>query len=139
MTINTAPCPTITLPASLPNGKLNTLYIQSAAATPSGSYSYQVTGGSVPPGITFYGAIGLLYGYPTTNGSYTFTITATNNNNCMSSKSYTVTISNTGIASAVVSDYDGDEEATSRSGTRKRRTGRSSRAVMEKYRPRGGK
>ena len=94
LTINAAPCPTITLPTSLPHGKLHAIYIQSVVATPSGSYSYQVTSGNVPPGITFYGPIGLLYGYPTTNGTYTFTITATNSNNCMVSRSYTVTISN---------------------------------------------
>jgi hypothetical protein len=66
LTINAAPCPTVTLPASLPNGTRNALYMQSVAAAPSGSYSYQVTGGSLPPGITFYGPIGLFFGYPTT-------------------------------------------------------------------------
>jgi hypothetical protein len=50
----------------LPNGTRNALYMQSVAAAPSGSYSYQVTGGSLPPGITFYGPIGLFFGYPTT-------------------------------------------------------------------------
>ncbi|HEX8999426.1 MAG TPA: putative Ig domain-containing protein, partial [Blastocatellia bacterium] len=107
MTIGTGGCPTITLPDSLPNGSVGTLYSNSAAASPSGSYTYSATG-SLPPGTTLYTSIGLIFGYPTAAGSYTFTITATAGA-CSGSKQYTVVIG-AGFASSltVFSDFDGD-------------------------------
>jgi large repetitive protein len=101
-------CPTITLPASLPNGSVGQLYNDSVAASPSGLYDYAVTSGSLPPGVTLYTNIGLLYGYPTTAGSYTFTITATQGA-CSGSQEYTVLIG-AGFASSLTafSDFDGD-------------------------------
>jgi len=88
MTIGSGGCPTITLPNSLPNGSVGTLYSNSAAASPSGSFTYSATG-SLPPGTTLFTSIGLIFGYPTAAGSYTFTITATAGA-CSGSKQYTV-------------------------------------------------
>jgi hypothetical protein len=99
-------CPTITLPASLANGTVGSPYSQSVAATPADSYTYTLMG-SPPPGVTFYNAAALLYGYPTAPGSSTFTITATKNG-CSASQTYTVIIGGATFASAVVGDYDGD-------------------------------
>jgi hypothetical protein len=76
------------------------------AASPSGYYTYALTG-TTPPGVTFYNAAALLYGYPTTNGTFNFTITATDSSNCTGSKSYSITIG-AGFARAVVNDFDGD-------------------------------
>lgn len=50
--------------------------------------NYTVTTGSLPPGVTLYSSIGLLYGYPTTPGTYNFTIKATDANNCIGNKNY---------------------------------------------------
>jgi len=107
VTIGTGGCPTVTLPATLPNGSVGTLYSNSAAASPSGSYTYSATG-SLPPGTTLYTSIGLIFGYPTAAGSYTFTITATAGA-CSGSKQYTVVVG-AGFASSltVFSDFDGD-------------------------------
>ena len=101
-------CPAITLPASLPNGSVGQLYNAAATASPAGLYSYTVTGGSVPPGVTLFGANGLLFGYPTAVGTYTLTITATQGA-CSGSRMYTVLIG-AGMASSltVFSDFDGD-------------------------------
>ncbi|MEP7270580.1 MAG: Ig-like domain repeat protein [Acidobacteriota bacterium] len=85
-------CPTITLTATLPNGSVGSLYNNLVIASPSGTYSYTVNAGSLPPGVTFYGSIGLLFGYPTTAGVYNFTITATDSNACNGSNAYTVNI-----------------------------------------------
>ena len=108
VTIGSGNCPTITLPANLPGGGVGQLYSSSAAASPAGSYSYTVSSGSLPPGVTLYGSIGVLFGFPTAAGSYTFTITATQGA-CTGSQSYTVVIG-AGSASAltVFSDFDGD-------------------------------
>ena len=101
-------CPTITLPASLPNGNAGQLYNAAATASPAGLYSYTVTGGSVPPGVTLFGANGLFFGYPTAVGSYTFTVTATQGS-CSGSRMYSMLIG-AGMASSltVFSDFDGD-------------------------------
>lgn len=100
-------CATIALPASLPNGNVGQIYTNSVGASPSDSYTYTATG-NLPPGLTLYASFGLLFGFPTTPGSYTFTVTATAGS-CIGSQQYTVNIG-TGSASAltVFSDFDGD-------------------------------
>jgi hypothetical protein len=105
--IGSGGCPTITLPGSLPNGSVGQLYNNSVAASPAGSYSYTSTG-ALPPGLTLFASVGLLFGYPTTQGSYTFTITATAGD-CSGSQQYTVLIG-AGMASSLTafSDFDGD-------------------------------
>jgi len=83
-------CPTITL-STLPNGKKGTLYVQYVVASPASSYSYSLTG-TLPAGLTFYPAIGLIFGYPTAAESYNFSVTATNLNNCSGTRAYDVAI-----------------------------------------------
>jgi hypothetical protein len=85
-------CPTITLPNIATSGSVGSPYNESVAASPSGSYTYTMTSGAPPPGVTFYSAAALLYGYPTAAGSYSFTIKATDSNGCMGSRDYTVNI-----------------------------------------------
>ncbi|MBI1762457.1 MAG: putative Ig domain-containing protein, partial [Acidobacteria bacterium] len=112
-TIGSGACPTITLPA-LPNGAPGQLYSQSLTAAPSGSYSYAVTAGALPAGLTLYAAAGLLYGYPAAAGTYNFTITATDANNCTGQRVYALTIGASAAARtaatalAQLADYDGD-------------------------------
>ncbi|MDO7851691.1 putative Ig domain-containing protein [Hymenobacter convexus] len=71
--------PTITLgPASLPNGTQGTAYSQ--AITASGGtvpYAYAVTAGALPAGLLLNLSNGTVSGTPTTNGTFNFTITAT--------------------------------------------------------------
>jgi hypothetical protein len=98
-------CPAITLP-DLPNGTIGQMYSQSVTASPAGSYSYSQTG-TLPPGLTLY-ATGLLFGYPAASGTYSFTITATDANNCTGSKSYSLTIGGAGFTKSVFGDFDGD-------------------------------
>jgi hypothetical protein len=87
-------CPTITLnpaQASLPGGTVGTAYSQTLSATPAGNYSFAKTSGALPPGLTL-SAAGSLSGNPTTQGTYTFTVTATGFGICTGSRSYTVVI-----------------------------------------------
>ncbi len=102
-------CPAITLP-DLPNGLPGQLYSNSVAASPSGAYSYAMTTGDLPPGVSFYGAAALLFGYPSA-GTYNFTITATDSNNCTASKSYTVVIGTASARAAVANDFSGDRKS----------------------------
>jgi hypothetical protein len=55
-------------------------------------YTYSLTAGSLPPGLILYPSIGLISGYPTTPGTYNFTILATDGNTCVGMRSYTVVI-----------------------------------------------
>ncbi|HEY1070305.1 MAG TPA: putative Ig domain-containing protein [Thermomonas sp.] len=87
------PTPTITVaPASLPNPVAATAYSQTLTATGgAGPYSFAVTAGSLPPGITLSTG-GALSGTSNQVGSYNFTVTATDNFGQTGSRAYTVTI-----------------------------------------------
>jgi hypothetical protein len=62
---------------SIPNGTQNIFYTYSlAAAGGAAPYSFSVTSGTLPTGMTLSSS-GLLSGVPSTDGSYTFTVTVT--------------------------------------------------------------
>ncbi len=93
-------CPTITLSA-LPVPSLNTPYNQSVTASPTGSYSFAVTAGALPAGLSLNSATGVVSGTPTVAGAYNFTITATGFGSCTGSQSYSGTISGSSCATFV--------------------------------------
>jgi hypothetical protein len=69
--------PIINTPAALPDGLVGQPYAQTIASIrTTGSTSYSVTAGALPPGLTLNGS-GSLSGTPTTAGSYNFTIRLT--------------------------------------------------------------
>ncbi|HEX8679077.1 MAG TPA: LamG-like jellyroll fold domain-containing protein, partial [Chthoniobacterales bacterium] len=91
------PCPTITLsPTTLPAGTVGTAYTQTVTASGgSGTYTYSVSSGALPPGLTLNASTGAISGTPTTTNAspYSFTITATDaSTTCTGSRDYTVTI-----------------------------------------------
>ncbi|MBX7207515.1 MAG: putative Ig domain-containing protein [Verrucomicrobiaceae bacterium] len=88
----TPACPTITVnPATLPDGTVNTAYNQTVTATGGiAPYSFAVTLGSLPAGLTMTGG-GVISGTPSSTTAATFTITATDANNCTGARSFTVT------------------------------------------------
>ncbi len=102
-------CPTITL-ADLPAGSVGQNYSGAVTASPSGSYNYAVTQGSLPPGLTLYNSFGLVNGYPSATGTYTFTITATDNGGCTGSKSYSVVIT-AAVLQLPTNDFSGDRRS----------------------------
>lgn len=90
--INVA-APTIAVsPVTLPNGTYATAYSQAITASGgNGSYSFVVSAGSLPSGMTLASS-GALSGTPTSSGSFPFTVTATDGNGFSSSRAYTLTI-----------------------------------------------
>ncbi len=90
----TVVCPAIVLsPATLPSGTAGMAYNQTVSATPSGTtYSFAVTAGTLPAGLSLNGATGAITGTPTMPGNSTFTITATGFGTCTGTQQYTVTI-----------------------------------------------
>lgn len=86
-------CQTITLnPATLPGGAAGTDYNQTLTALGgTAPYSFSVTAGSLPGGLTLTSG-GTLSGTPTSAGAFNFTVTAADANGCMGTRSYTVNI-----------------------------------------------
>jgi hypothetical protein len=76
-----------------PSGTVGQVYsgqVFASGGTPN--YSYAVTGGSLPPGVTLNGGNGQLSGTPTLAGSDTFTVRATDAEGNQASQSVTITI-----------------------------------------------
>ncbi len=88
-----AVCPAITVsPSAIPSATGGLPYSQTVtAAGGTGPYTYSVTSGSLPSGLTLSPA-GLLSGQILSAGAYPFTITATDSGNCTGSQAYTLNV-----------------------------------------------
>ncbi|HYX26938.1 MAG TPA: Calx-beta domain-containing protein, partial [Pyrinomonadaceae bacterium] len=86
-------CGTITLsPSSLPDGQVGVAYSQTIGASGgTASYSFGVTGGSLPDGLSL-ATDGTLSGTPSAYGTFNFTVTATDANNCTGNQGYSLVI-----------------------------------------------
>ncbi|WP_439449035.1 putative Ig domain-containing protein [Stenotrophomonas sp. ATs4] len=89
----TVAAPTITItPATLPAATGSIAYSQALSASGgNGGYSYSLTAGMLPPGVALSSA-GVISGTPTTTGSYSFTVRATDGFGFNGSQAYTVTV-----------------------------------------------
>ena len=80
-------------PATLPNGTVGTAYSQTVSATGgNGSYTFTVSAGSLPAGLSLSAATGAITGTPTTAATSNFTITATDGLGASNARAYSVTI-----------------------------------------------
>ncbi len=88
-----ASCSIITLlPATLPAGSLGAPYTQVLSASGgTAPYTFSVSSGSLPPGLAL-SATGQLSGTPTSAGSFTFTVQASDANGCFGERTYTIAI-----------------------------------------------
>jgi N-acetylneuraminic acid mutarotase len=86
-------CSTITLsPLELPNGKKNAPYGPVTITALGGAGGYTFSFDTLPPGMTLNSSAGELAGTPTSSGYFTFTVTATDSNNCTGSLQYTMLV-----------------------------------------------
>ncbi len=87
------PAPTIVVnPATLPDATAGTAYGQTLSATGGvGPYSFAVTAGALPAGLTL-GTGGNLAGTPTASGTFNFTVTGTDANGQTGSRAYTLIV-----------------------------------------------
>lgn len=87
--------PIVISPATLASGSIGSAYSQTLSASGGeGPYSYSLSAGSIPVGITLSSA-GVLSGTPTSAGTYNFTVTATDSSAggpYSGSRAYTLTI-----------------------------------------------
>lgn len=82
-------------PATLPTATLGKPFAQTLSASPTGSYSFSLLAGTLPPGLQIVNVLGIysLRGTPTMAGVYTFLIKARKNNStCESARTYTIVI-----------------------------------------------
>lgn len=84
--------PTIVVsPSTLPNTKVNNSYNQTLSASGGrAGYSFSVTSGALPGGLSISGST--LSGTPNTQGTFSFTITATDADGYTGSRSYTIVV-----------------------------------------------
>ncbi|MGH9847516.1 MAG: putative Ig domain-containing protein, partial [Blastocatellia bacterium] len=77
----------------LPNGLQGAAYNQTITASGGASpYTYAVTTGALPAGLSIAPGTGAISGTPTANGTSNFTITATDSSACTGSLAYTLVI-----------------------------------------------
>ncbi|MEP7338915.1 MAG: putative Ig domain-containing protein [Acidobacteriota bacterium] len=88
----TVACSSITLGA-LPNGNVGVSYNQSISVAPAGAYSFSLTQGSLPPGLTLNSSTGSLSGLPSVTGTYSFTVRAANAGGCANTRAYSLMVS----------------------------------------------
>jgi hypothetical protein len=88
------PCPAITLgPSVLSGGTVGEAYGQNVSASGgAGPYTYTVTGGALPAGLSLNANTGEITGMPAVSGSNSFAITATDANGCTGSQEYSIEI-----------------------------------------------
>jgi uncharacterized protein YhjY with autotransporter beta-barrel domain len=78
-------------PATLPPAPQGTPYRQTVTATGGATpYTYSVSAGALPPGLSLDASTGLISGTPTTIGTFTFTLFARDPNGNFGSRSYTI-------------------------------------------------
>ncbi len=89
-----AQCPAITLnPTSLPNATAGDSYSRTITASGgTGSYTFTIFGGALPPGLSLTPSTGVISGTPTTTGSYTFIVRARDSQFCFGSRQYTIQV-----------------------------------------------
>ena len=87
-------CPEVTvLPATLPNGTVGTAYDQTVSGNGGAEpYTFAVTSGSLPDGLTLDSNTGQISGTPSAAGTFNFDITATDANGCTGVTSYSITM-----------------------------------------------
>ncbi|HET6896991.1 MAG TPA: putative Ig domain-containing protein, partial [Vicinamibacteria bacterium] len=105
-------CQTISVdPATIPNGTAGSAYSQTFTHTGGiGTVTFALTG-TLPTGLSFDTATGVLSGTPTQLGTFNITVTATDANGCPGSRAYTLAVNAAGpfVPTALLVDEAGNK------------------------------
>ena len=85
--------PSLTISATLPAGTANTAYsspMSASGGTPA--YTWSITSGSLPAGLTLAATTGIISGTPSTSGTSNFTVTVSDNGSPVQTKSAATSI-----------------------------------------------
>jgi hypothetical protein len=94
VTTTVSDSPSITT-TSLPNGAIDTAYIETldaTGATGTSPISWSITDGELPAGLSLNASTGEISGAPTAAGKYTFTVTANNGIGDAATKELSITV-----------------------------------------------
>lgn len=81
------------LNTTLPNGNVGLPYVEAVlAAGGSTPYSFTITSGTLPAGLTLSPTTGVISGTPTVTGTYAFTAKVTDNGGRTASQNYAITV-----------------------------------------------
>jgi len=85
-------CAPITVgPTALAGGTVGSTYSQTVTATPAAAYSFAITGGALPAGLSLNSSTGVISGVPARAGTFNFRITASRAS-CSGQRDYTLTV-----------------------------------------------
>jgi hypothetical protein len=86
-------CPTISLsPTTLPNAQPGVTYSQPVTPSPAGSYTFALSNGSLPAGLSLNPSTGAISGTTTQSGSFSFRVTASGFGSCSGFRDYTLEV-----------------------------------------------
>lgn len=92
-------------PATVPNGVVNAAYTSQTftanGGAGAGTYSWAVTVGSLPAGLTLNSTTGVLSGTPTATGSFSFTVTVSSGTQT-ASRAYSMTVALPPVTSIIL-------------------------------------
>ncbi len=94
VTLQVIPPPTILVnPATVPGATVAVAYNQTLSASGgTAPYSFAITAGALPAGLSLNTGTGALTGTPTAAGTFNFTVTATDANSFTGSRAYTLAV-----------------------------------------------
>ncbi|MBK0027142.1 autotransporter domain-containing protein [Stenotrophomonas sp. S48] len=109
VTLVVAAPPTITVnPATLANPVVGTAYSQTVTGSGgTAPYTFDITSGALPAGLSFNTGTGVISGTPTAGGGFTVTVRATDASGFQGSRAYTNTVIAPAIAIAPTTLPDG--------------------------------
>lgn len=94
VTLQVIPPPTIVVsPTTVPGATVAVAYSQTLSASGgTAPYSFAITAGTLPAGLSLNTSTGALTGTPTAAGTFNFTVTATDTNSFTGSRAYTLVV-----------------------------------------------
>ncbi len=114
VTLQVIPPPTISIsPATVPSATVAVAYSQTLSANGgTAPYTFAITAGSLPAGLSLNTSTGALAGTPTAAGTFNFTVTATDANTFTGSRAYSLAVAPPVIAITPTTLPDGTVATT---------------------------